>query len=210
MKKLFAVSALAGVAFMSVPAQADDGGQVSLGLAALSSSTASNIESGGQSFDAEEDLGFGLAGLLGVHLSPRFALESGVLWVNRNADFSGPGFELTQEQEVLQVPLLLRFYPLEFLNVGAGVYAGFDTGDVENNFTTGGPDDVGFDLTGGTGNEYGWMLAAALNFNLGEDTELFVEGRYTNPETNLIDSDAVERSANDVLALAGLKFEIGG
>lgn len=109
--------------------------------------------------------GFGLGVTLGFDLFPFFSLETGALYLAHNLSAAVGSSATTINFHYLQIPALLRFSPVLFLDLEAGVYYGIplstsSTGNIPPSLVKAGSSGYS------SSNDIGLLLGAGLRFPL--------------------------------------------
>ncbi len=138
--------------------------------------------------DTEGQWGFQAGIVTEISLTERFALQPELLYVNRGAQYRVAGITVEEDINSLDLPVLLKFKPLEVLNVYAGPQVSFllngkyEYGDEGVNFEFDDRDD--FNTI-----DYGFVVGAGVELG-----SFFVDARYSLGLNNALE----DREINDV------------
>ena len=230
MKKI-TLSAIALMAFAFTQAQdLKFGAKAGLNLANLSTDYSGE---GSWDDDNKMKVGFHVGGFVEIKFSEKFALQPELLFSTQgtkteSSEFDGDGFSSSSEDKInlsyLNVPVMVKFYPIEKLFIEAGPQVGFllsAKSKYEASYTVGGTTtsesedidvkdfykSIDFGMNVGVGYEFTDMIYANLRYNIGLSD--ITEGD-DNDEFEDVDFGAygdVFKTRNNVLSLSvGFKF----
>ncbi len=157
----------------------------------------------GQNESEDKSMDYGGGALVEFGLNDNLGLETGALVINRQYERGGSNLKVIQEVKRLHVPLLVRFWPVDFISIGAGGFTSFKLGDVKNSLEIGGTEVGSLTTKADDSVEYGLEAAVALNLAVSDKTGIFVEGRYSD----LLSGDK-NTDYNEVSGLAGIKIDL--
>jgi opacity protein-like surface antigen len=181
-----------------VQARPDDGALI-LSLFGVVNETVDKVESE----DRNESIDFGFGVLVEANVNGFLGIETGLLYVKRQYEYSAAGSSLVQQVNRLHVPVLAKFWPTNFLYVGAGPYVSFKTGSVNSALNIGGVDVGSVDTSADDDVELGYDISTGVNFSVADKTGVFVELRYSSP----FEKESSE-NYEELTALAGVKIAI--
>jgi opacity protein-like surface antigen len=181
-----------------VQARPDDGALI-LSLFGVVNETVDKVESE----DRNESIDFGFGALVEANVNGFLGIETGLLYVKRQYEYSAAGSSLVQQVNRLHVPVLAKFWPTNFLYVGAGPYVSFKTGSVNSALNIGGVDVGSVDTSADDDVELGYDISTGVNFSVADKTGVFVELRYSSP----FEKESSE-NYEELTALAGVKIAI--
>ena len=228
MKKIIlTVAALA--AFGTASAQVKFGAKAGLNLANISES----YDGYGEDYDADYKMKVGahVGAFVEWKFTEKFALQPEVLFSMQGAKYEssesdGDGFSSEYESKVnlnyINVPIMVKFYPIEKLFVEAGPQVGFlisakskdestvtigdvttsesETVDVKDNFKS-----IDFGVNVGVGYEFTEMIFANLRYNIGLSDISESDDEFEDVDFGL--AGDVFKTRNNVLSLSvGFKF----
>ena len=178
-----------------------DDGELILSVFGVVNEDLDTVEEGDDSRDESYNFGFG--GFVEANINGFLGIETGAMFVKRQYETSGLGSSVVQQVNRLHVPVLVKFWPTNFLYVGAGPYASFKTGSVKTAFNVGGVDLGDVESSADDDVEIGYDLSLGVNFAVAGKTGIFVEARYSSP----FESEDSERY-EELTALAGVKLAL--
>lgn len=197
MKHLNRIAVITAVLFGSTSAHAGWGILAGLNFANISTDPDSSLSTkgafmGGLAFEG--------------HVAPGFDLELDALYLNSKYTQPIAGIDTTTTLKAIQVPIMLRFNLIPFLNLGFGGYASFGLGHLT---TEAGGVSIEHDYDGTLKKvDLGLIGSARLSIPVGL-AHLVVDGRYNFGLTNLADSSTVNSiKTRSFQALAGVMFGI--
>jgi hypothetical protein len=188
------------------------------GAGLYSSQSYSSLSSGGTgaSDPYSSRTGWGVGAEAELGLGSHWGLELGVLYLNRELSDTSVTPSLDSSFRYLEVPLQLRYWLGRTVSIGAGAYAAYAIGDIED--SSGGS--TAYSAAGYGKFDAGLLASLGLHLPVGEKLSFFLEGRYSQGLSDLIDHSAADAS-NPALAdtrvhwselelLIGLQFGAAG
>lgn len=137
------------------------------------------LSGGGASYTSETAIGYGGA-IFGFNLGKKTTLEFNALYSKRSYSSSGTLVGTTTTLKVttkyLEFPVLVRFWPIKWLSLGAGGYYAKQTGSVDSELTAGGRTTTGSGSWSGKKADYGVLGSVSLVF--GKMVCFYLDGRY--------------------------------
>ena len=197
---ILAISLFASVGFAQ-SALDDEKGSLILSFAGIANENVDQLDQ--QSDDTSYDLNYGLAVLVEAGINDHFGIETGVLYTKVQYDAEAAGARFVQSVNRLHVPVLARYWIVDYFSVGAGPYASFKTGSVQNTVSIGDVELGDVETSADDSVQFGLDFAATFNFAIADKTGIFLEGRYSLP----FDEEPNE-DVKQVYALAGLKIDL--
>lgn len=200
------VPALGGASLLSVPlsnAQETSDSRFSLGvLGAIAIENPIVKQNGTQTaVDGKTSFGGGISA--DQEIGERMNLELDLLYLSREftqqtAEFFGTSVTSTISSGYIQIPLLLRFKPIDFVSLGAGAYYSRALSSWTVSSPSFSSQSVDYDK-----NDWGVIAAVGTVIPLGERLKLVADLRYTR---SLTDSG---RSESESLQFSNLHFLAG-
>lgn len=181
-----------------VQARPDDGALI-LSLFGVANENVDEVDTE----DRNESVNLGFGALVEANVNGFLGIETGALYVKRQYEYSAAGSSLVQQVDRLHVPVLAKFWPTNFLYVGAGPYVSFKTGSVNSALNIGGVDVGSINTSADDDIELGFDLSTGVNFSVADKTGVFVELRYSSPFEKESSEDYEE-----LTALAGVKLAL--
>lgn len=166
----------------------------SLKIAGVASDTRANIRE-----QQTENVGYGAAFLIDSRVDERISVETGLAVFNRIYNASRANASITQEQLQVHVPLVARFWPVQFFSIGVGPFVEFKAGDT--NTTARSNDSVVLQTSARNDYSLGIDFVAAVHLPISQKVGLFVDGRYNS----LFNQEADEES-DSLTVLAGINL----
>lgn len=194
------IGSLAVGAFLSTPAFAQDGdGELVLSFFGVVNQGVEEAESDKE----DKSYHFGVGAFVETNINGNFGIETGAIFVKRQYDYEAAGFRLVQEVNRLHIPVLARFWVSDYFSVGAGPFASVKVGNVSDTLEIGSTTIGSVETNADDSVEFGFDVAATLNFAVNDKTGIFVEGRYSQPFDRAQDTDY-----ETLTALAGVKISL--
>jgi len=166
------------------------------------------LSSGGVSLSTKGKAAFGGGLTAEVSLPAKFGVEVDFLYIKRSfsqntAEFFGTSVTSTASSGTLQIPVILRFRPIPFLNPGIGFYYGRSI----TNWSVS-ADNYNSTTTKYGKNDFGFVLAVGTGIPIGSIVNLVADLRYTRSlkDTGGSTSDSLKFSQLEFLA--GLRFDL--
>ncbi len=153
--------------------------------------------------ERDKSYNFGFGGFVEANVNGILGIETGLMYVKRQYEYSAAGSSLVQQVNRLHVPVVVKFWPTNYISLGAGPFVSFKTGSVNTALNIGGVDVGSIDSSADDDVEFGYDLTAGLNFAVAEKTGIFIEARYSSPFEKENSEDYEELSA-----LAGVKIQL--
>lgn len=144
-----------------VQARPDDGALI-LSIFGVVNENVDSVESE----DRNESLNLGFGVLVEANVNGFLGIETGALYVNRQYEYSAGGATLVQQVDRLHVPVLAKFWPTNFLYVGAGPFVSFKTGSVNSALNIGGVDVGSINTSADDDVEFGFDLTAGVKLTM--------------------------------------------
>lgn len=156
-----------------------------------------------ESDEEDKEYHFGVGALVEANINGALGIETGALFIKRQYDYEAGGFRVVQEVNRIHVPVLARFWIGDIFSVGVGPYVAFKVGNVKDSLEFGSSPIGSIETNADDDVEFGYDIAATLNFAVNDKTGIFVEGRYSKPfdEAESTDFEALT-------ALAGVKLSL--
>jgi hypothetical protein len=145
----------------------------------------------------DRSFGLGVAAFIEALGSNTFGLETGFMVVNRVYEASAGSTKLLEETNRIQIPILFRYWPAEFVSIGVGPF-----GSIKSGSTASTVNPAGLATSAHKNAEFGAEAALTFNFRVLPRTAVFVEGRVTDSMGRASDETSL-----DLIGLAGFKFE---
>jgi hypothetical protein len=192
------------VALSLLPAQAQAFDLAAVGVLNLSGTSIdpdpAGTEEGGK-------LGIGFGALAEMEWLPMIGIQFGLLYVKRTTTVTGPGLDSQLSANMLQIPVMVRISPIDFVSVGAGGYYAFAAGDLTaRDNVTGLEVSTPFDSTNVSKSDVGLILGAALKFPIAPTLSLLADARYLLGLKDLDTTGATTSRTRDFQFLVGLNF----
>jgi hypothetical protein len=151
-------------------------------------------------------LGIGFGALAELEWLPMTSIQLGLLYLTRKSE-AGVGNEISVKG--LQIPLMVRISPIDFVSVGGGAFYTIGMGDVTaKNTVTNAEASSSFETAGISKSDVGLVLGAALKFPLAPTLSLLADARYLLGLKDVSTSAALETKTHDFQVLLGLNFGI--
>lgn len=176
-------------------------GELILSIFGVVNEDVDTVEAGNDARDESYNFGFG--GLVEANINGFLGIETGAMFVKRQYEVSGTLGSVVQQTNRIHVPVLVKFWPTNFLYVGAGPYASFKTGSVNTALNAGNTPIGDINTSADDDVEIGYDLSLGVNFAVAGKTGIFVEARYSSP----FESEDSERY-EELTALAGVKLAL--
>lgn len=201
--KLFTVVFLSG-SFFAAPAFGAVFKEREAGSLILSAFGAVNrgVEDSG-SGDEDDKYHFGVGALVEANINGILGIETGAIFIKRQYDYEALGFRLVQQVNRLHVPVLARVWLGDYFSIGAGPFASFKVGNVKDSLELGSTTIGSVETNADDSVEFGYDIAATLNFAISDKTGIFVEARYSSPFDTAKDTDY-----ETLTGLAGIKIDL--
>lgn len=146
---------------------------------------------------------FGLGALVEANIDGNIGIETGAIFVKRQYDYEAGGFRLVQQVNRLHIPVLARIWLSDYFSLAAGPFASVKVGNVKDSLEIGGSPIGSVETNADDSVEFGYDIAATLNFAISDKTGIFVEARYSSPFDSAQDTDY-----ETITALAGVKIDL--
>jgi len=205
-KNFFKVALLSALAMNAPAAMAS----VRLALGGVTGVTGARTTGTGQAtgVNADRRMGFGAGALAEFPLNKFLGIETGVFYMHRRFDLGTDTVSLARTVPTLIVPVEARFWLGNVFSVSAGPFVAFSVGDQDDSVTTG-PATATFSSGNRDAVELGATAAATVNLATINKTGIFLEGRYNRGLSNSSRDGIFEERIDDMLVLAGLRYEFG-
>lgn len=199
MKSLFAVAFGLATIFTATPAHA-------LRVSLVGAANYSTPETK-PAWDFNGKPAFGGGALLELGFIPGLGLETGALWLPRKYEVLNAGYTYTTEQNMVQVPLMLRARLANVFSLGIGGYYATYTGNIEYQRDRLGSVPV-VDTYGNqalSSDDYGVIASVAFYSSLTPLARFMLDARYV---IGVKDNDNLfyEKKFRDIQILMGLQF----
>lgn len=146
---------------------------------------------------------FGAGVLVEANVNGILGIETGAIFIKRQYDYEAAGFRLVQQVNRIHVPILARVWIGDYFSVGAGPFASFKVGNVKDSLEFGSTTIGSVETNADDSVEFGYDIAATLNFAVSDKTGIFVEARYSSPFDKAKDTDY-----ETITGLAGIKIDL--
>ena len=163
----------------------------------------------GTGINADRKIGYGAGILIEAPFTESLGIETGVLYVRRRFEVGTPGLRITRTVPTVFVPLEARLWLGELFSVSGGAFGAIRVGDQSDKVTMGGSSLATFGSGSRERTEFGMTLAATLNLAAVNKTGFFVEARYNRGFSNASQDGIYDEHIDDLLLLAGLRFDTG-
>jgi len=114
----------------------------------------------------------GIGALAEFNFYKHFGLESGVFVLNKQYETQAAGSRLVEDSVRLKIPVMARFWPVNFFAVGAGPYAAFQVGNSTTTMSIGDIQVASIKTSADEIFEFGFDFAVTLNFAVAQKTGL--------------------------------------
>lgn len=158
--------------------------------------------------DSERKLSWGGGLMLDSPVGEALSLGVGALYIDRTFQVGTSSTRLERSVPTIFVPVELKFWIGDVLNVGAGAFAAIRTGKVKDSAILGGGT-----LASNAGNDHSgfdYGLTASVNalFPVAERTGILVGARYWYGLSDGSKSALYNEKIDDLSLIAGLSFKI--
>jgi hypothetical protein len=172
------------------------------------SPTLSSNSFDGLSFDTSGNAVFGGGLTLEMALMPTLSLEGDIFYIKKSfsrdtAEFFGVNVASTTSSGTVQIPVLLRFRPLSFLNTGFGFYYS----RVVSSWSVSADNYSSSEVNYGK-NEYGLVFALGTGVAISETMNIVADLRYTRSLTDSGASTNKSLKFSQLQIFAGLRLDI--
>lgn len=146
----------------------------------------------------------------GFPLSWTFSIEANLLYLPRTFEYQLTGSTTTTRQQLIQLPVMLRWVMLPKFTLKAGLYYGKYIGSVSTTTTTATGSttklSTPYAAAGQTGADYGAVLGVGYDIPLGDQTGILIDARYNIGLANNAKDDLLKVTFDDYLFLVGLRI----
>ncbi len=150
-------------------------------------------------------LGVGVGALGAISVSPFFSLESGVLFLKHSASVNPGQGPIDISNQLMEIPLMVRFSPLSLISVNGGVYYGVTTA---SSLTYTDPSSAKTTSDGPKTNDYGFILGAGVRFPLAPFVKLRADVFYQIGLADWGSIPGVSQYTRNIDVLAGAMLDI--
>jgi hypothetical protein len=149
----------------------------------------------------KNDFNAGLGAFVEFIYQDNLGLETGAYYIKNQYAYSDQNILFVSEADRLHFPVLVKYWPVHFLNVGLGPYASLRLSDEDKIFES----ETSQAITDGSDRvEYGLDVAGNLTFSLDDKSGLFAGVRYSYP----LKEQARDRIDNQATFLAGFRIQL--
>lgn len=156
--------------------------------------------------DLSKGVGFGAGATIGFDWVPFFSWETGVLYMSHSMTVSTNNFDITYRY--VDIPLWLRFSPIDLISINVGGYYGIAANTTVNNGNA--PRTlIGKDASGNIqkNNDFGLLGGVSLRFPLAPLIKLRLDALYQLGLVNISTGTSSQNSRN-LNFLAGFMFDL--
>lgn len=178
----------------------------SLGIVGAASMQNPNVNKNGNSVSVDGSTAWGGGLTAEMDIAPGFGLEADLLYLSHKfsqntAEFFGSSVSTTYTSGYLHVPVLVRYRPIPFVNLGAGLY--YSRVVKGWSVSADGHSDTSTDFGK---NDWGMALAIGSVIPLNEKIGLSVDLRYARSLTDTSRTSGDAMKFSDFQVLAGVRF----
>jgi len=198
-------SLVVGVPAMLVASGAlafENTGGPAMGIVGAASVQNPSVKTGGSKVDVDGKTAFGAGITFEVGVREGMGLEADLLYLNHKFKRSEiGGVTSTVSSGYLQLPVLLRYRPIPYLNLGAGGYYSRITKNwsVSTSNASAGLADYKKD-------DFGFVAAVGTNIPVGEALSIIADLRYARSLTDSARNSGDDLKYSDFQFLAGVRF----
>jgi len=193
------------------PALAAEGVRVAVaGIAGVTGArNGSSNPAQGAGLTADRKIGYGAGALIEFPFSEGLGIETGALYVQRKFEIGNPNFRLTRSVPTVFVPLEARLWLGNFFSVAGGAFGALRVSSQSDEVTSGSTTLASISSGNRESTEFGATAAATLNLAAAGKSGLFIEARYNRGFSNASKDGIYDEHIDDLLVLAGLRFDAG-